>query len=192
MEKTAFSVTCDCGAVIPVTASLAGATIACRCGRQVPVPRLSQLRVAHGLAATETNIRDTIGRLIREETLPWGDCCAVTAMPTGDVMLFDVECERGYLKGSASRKWGAVLFMLGFFACFPAAIFMWLIGYDLFKTPAERVGRDIVITVPLLVRTESHGAVRRWPQSRLKNLLRSVPVYERLLAEYPNARVHPR
>src|SRR5436190_453372 len=51
--KSGFGVDCGCGAVIPVNASQAGATVGRRCGRVVAVPRLSQLRTRAGLAAHE-------------------------------------------------------------------------------------------------------------------------------------------
>ena len=85
-----------------------------------------------------------------------------------------------------------LLLVLGFFVCLPVAVFMWIIGADLFKTAVERVGRDVVVTIPLHVATDSQDAVRRWPQSRLKKLLSCVPIYERLLDTYPDARIHPR
>lgn len=39
-----FAVTCECGASLSALATQAGSTVACRCGRQVKVPRLSELR----------------------------------------------------------------------------------------------------------------------------------------------------
>jgi hypothetical protein len=158
----------------------------------VRVPRLSQLRVSKGLDAAETNVRDTIARMIREGTLPWGNCCAVSGMPTDDVMLFEVHCEQSYVKGSGSKQWGAALIVMGFFACWPVAIFMWLIGRDLYKAQVERVGRDVVITIPLRLSLESQSSVGHFSQSRLKTILSGVPIYERLFQEYPDARVHPR
>jgi hypothetical protein len=175
-----------------VSASDAGTTVACPCGRAVRVPRLSQLRVSQGLDAAESNVRDTIARMIREGTLPWGDCCAVSGVPTDNVMLFDVLCEQSYVKGSASRKWGTVLIVLGFFVCWPIAIFMWLIGRDLHKTQVERVGHDVVMTIPVKVRMDSQTSVARYSQSRLRKMLSSIPIYERLFNEYSGARIHPR
>jgi hypothetical protein len=140
----------------------------------------------------ESNVRDTIARMIRESTLPWGQCCGVTGMPTRDVMFFEVECERSYVKNKRSQLWGTILLIAGFFFCPPVAIFMWLVGYDLFRTPAERVGRDVVISIPILVCKDSQATVRGWGQSRLKTMLRGIPIYERLLNEYADATIHPR
>src|SRR5947207_9039133 len=69
-----YSIDCECGATNPVSASQAGGSLACRCGRVLRVPRLSQLRMAKGLSAHETNIRDSIVRMIRDNVLPWGQC----------------------------------------------------------------------------------------------------------------------
>jgi hypothetical protein len=63
---------------------------------------------------------------------------------------------------------------------------------DLLRTPVEEVGRNTVVTVPLLVCRDSQDEVRRWSQGRLKKLLSSVPVYERLLADYADAAIYPR
>src|SRR5262249_30321131 len=162
----------------------AGRQIECRCGRTVRVPRLSDLRRAKGMDGGETNARDTIARMIREGTLPWGSCCAVTAMPTNDVMMFDVECQRSYVKGARGRDWGITLSVLGFFFCLPVAIFMWLLGRDLYTSQVKRVGRDVTVPIPLRVSKEAQGSVRAWSsQTRLRNILRSVPIYERLLEE---------
>jgi hypothetical protein len=130
--------------------------------------------------------------MIREGQLPWGQCCAATGMPTDDVILLDVECERSYVKNARSQLWGTILVIAGFFVCLPVAIFMWLIGRDLVHSPAERLGRDVVITIPLRVCKDAQSSVLRSGQGRLKDLLRTVPVYERLLSDYRDARIHPR
>jgi hypothetical protein len=192
MAMPGFSVSCECGNVLPVSPSQAGTQLSCACGRSVRVGRLSELRRAQGMDAAESSIRDTIARMIREGSLPPGACCAATGMPTDEIMLFDVHCEQSYVKGSASRKWGIALAILGFFVCLPVAVFMWLIGRDLYGTPIERVGRDVVITVPIRIARDSQAAVSRSSQSRLKSLLSSVPIYKQLLEFYPAARIHPR
>jgi hypothetical protein len=130
--------------------------------------------------------------MIREGALPAGDCCAVTAMPTKDVMLFDVHCEQSYVTGTASRRWGSALMILGFFVCLPVGIFMWLVGYDLFNTQVQRVGHDIVVTVPVRVGADSQAGVLRLSQSRLRLILGTVPIYEQLLSDYPKAQIYPR
>src|SRR5215204_1880421 len=112
-----FSVPCECGAMLAVTAAEAGGALPCRCGRSVRVPRLSELRRAQGMDAGESSVRDTIARMIREGELPWGSCCAVTGFPTKDVLLFDVQCERSYKKRAKLSNGGFTLLVLSFFVC---------------------------------------------------------------------------
>ncbi len=180
-EKTAFGVDCECGAVIPVDASQAGATVSCRCGRIVQVPRLSQLRTRAGLAAHETNIRDSILRMIDDQLLPWGQCCAVTGMPTQDVMWLDIQCETTHAKGGRVRP---LLAMCSFFV--PGGLLAVALRS---RQPAEIHGRDIIIRVPLLVQQDQQAALRRSTQRRLKAVLSQVPVYIELFREHPNAKV---
>jgi hypothetical protein len=192
MSPTTYSVDCPCGASVAVAATEAGSTKVCRCGRELRIPRLSQLRVASGLDPGESNVRDTIERMIRQGELPAGQRCHVSEFPTDDVLWFDVQCERAYQKGAASRRWMGLFTFLSFFTCWPIMLFMWLMYRDHSAATVERVGRDTVIGVPLRISRESAAAVKKMSQSKLKNLLRQVPIYERLLATYPEARIHPR
>jgi hypothetical protein len=190
---TTFSIDCECGATIPVVASEAGATLTCRCSRVVQVPRLSRLRAAKGLAAHDTNIRDTIARMIAENHLPGGPCCAVSAMPTEDVMWFDIHCESTYTK--ATNRWGMAMAMLAFvilvFISWPLAILTRLMRADT-SNETERLGREIVISVPLRVRQDSQSKLKGWAsQQYLRKILSSVPEYQELFREHPKAMIYP-
>ena len=79
---------------------------------------------------SESNVRDTIARMMREGSLPWGTCCAVTGLPTPDVMHFDVQCESSYRKGGGLSKAGFALLILSLFTCFPVAILLWVFAWD--------------------------------------------------------------
>jgi len=192
VTTSAFSTPCECGATLPVTAADAGAAISCRCGRTVRVPRLSELRRAKGLDGVESNVRDTIARMVREGSLPWGSCCAVTGFPTADIMLFDVQCERSCTKGGGLSKAGFALLVLSLFTCFPVAIMLWLLAWDFLTTRVEEVGRNTVVTLPLRVSAAAQAEVRQSSPSRLKKLLSAVPVYLQLLTEYPDASINAR
>jgi hypothetical protein len=180
-EESGFGVDCECGAVIPVNASQAGATVTCRCGRFVAVARLSQLRTRAGFAAHETNIRDSILRMIDDQLLPWGQCCAVTEMPTTDVMWFDIQCESTFSKGGPVHPLLAIWSLL-----IPGGVWAMLLRS---REPAEIHGRDIVIRVPLLVQQDKQAGFRKSTQRRLKTILSKVPVYQELLREHPSARI---
>jgi hypothetical protein len=184
-----FAIDCECGATIPVLASDAGGSVTCPCSRILRVPRLSQLRVALGLAAHETNVRDTIARMIGEKALPWGVCCAVTGMPTEDVMWFDVQCESTYTK--TNKRWGMYLIVISLLL--PLGFFVRLLGLSMLTEDPERLGRDIVVGIPLRVGKESQAKLKRWwSQRRLRKALSSVPIYHELFREHPAARIYPK
>lgn len=189
-NPTSYSVSCVCGSSIPVLASDAGGSVRCRCGRDVSVPRLSLLRAAQGLAAYETNLRDTIARKIAEGMLPPDLPCAVTGLPADDVMWFDVHCETTYRKGSTKLHIVALVMLA--LVSWPLALLMRSLGFGASRD-VDRLGRDIVVGVPLKVRTEARPQLKGWiTQKRLRQLLGAVPEYQQLLAEYPTARIYPR
>ena len=55
----------------------------------------------------------------------------------------------------------------------------------------ESTGRETSIEVPLRVSREFHRMVGRKRQRKLRALLKTVPVYARLLEEYPGATIRP-
>ena len=172
-----YHVACSCGASIPVTAAQAGAEVECPCGARVPVPRLSALRTQAGLGAYESGPIDTIRRMIAEGALPWGKVCAVSGRPTDDVIELHVQCERSYSPRGSS----------------PLVLYFWPLLALIDGARSERreiLGRDTVVCVPLRVAQDFHHRLaRRTGQRTLRRLLRGVPVYARLLQEYPQARV---
>jgi hypothetical protein len=119
--------------------------------------------------------------MIDEQLLPSGQCCAVSEMPTEDVMWFDIQCETTYTKSGRVHPllalW-SLLIPLGLLALALRS-----------RQPAEIHGRDIIIRVPLLVQKEMQAALRKSTQQRLKALLSKVPAYEELFREHPDARV---
>jgi hypothetical protein len=181
---TEFSIDCECGATIPVLASQAGGAVTCGCRRVVTVPRLSQLRRAKGIAPHDTNIRDTIARLIAEKHLPSG-CCAVTELPTEDVMWFDIHCERTYVKGTS--RWVLALLLL---LNWPVALLMGALESG--ASAEDRYGREVIVAVPLKLCRASQAKIRRRASQRyLRKVLCTVPEYQELLREHPQARIYP-
>jgi hypothetical protein len=167
---------------LTIKASQAGGKATCRCGRVLSVPRLSQLRVAAGEPAHETNVREAIARMIEAGELPWGQCCAVTQMLTDDVMWFEVQCEASYTTGGGRVHWLLALWCL----VIPWGVLAlaWRV-----RERSEQFGRDIVISVPLRVSREKQAGLARASQSHLRRLMSSVPVYEELFREHPHARI---
>ena len=111
--------------------------------------------------------------------MPWGATCAVSGRPTRDVIQIEVQCEH-----LAPAK-DPVKFALLLAMC--AGPWATLI---LFSKPGQAHGRDTAVTVPLRVCREYHrGLERWWGRRKLRRLLRTVPVYTRLLDEYPRATI---
>jgi hypothetical protein len=174
-----YLVDCPCGKAITVGVAQAGTEIACSCGARVQVPRLSALRERAGQGAYESGTIDTIRRMIAEGTLPWGVACAVSRRPTGDVIELNVQCERLYHRGGGRGK--SLLLLL--------SPLLYLVEARR-EADGELVGRDTTVRVPLRVAGDFHrDLARRASQRRLRRLLRSVPIYARLLDEYPRATV---
>jgi hypothetical protein len=175
-----YHVLCGCGKSLPVKTEEAGTTIRCDCGESVTVPSLSKLRSTVGLGAYESGAIDTILRMLDEGILPWGETCAESGRPTRDVLPLHVQCERIHAPADNTKVILLALLVT------PLA----LLG--LRKDQREAVGRDTSVVVPLRLSRAYHRSLSRWgggSQRRLQRLLRTVPVYARLLDEYPNATI---
>lgn len=172
-----YHVECRCGTQVAVKADDAGSTVLCECGESVTVPSLSKLRTTAGISSYESGAIDAIQRMLAEGTLPWGETCAVSGRPTRDVILINVQCEH-----LAPPK-DPIKFALLLAMC--AGPWATLI---LFSKPGQAHGRDTAVIVPLRVCREYQHGLEGWRGRRkLRRLLKTVPVYARLLGEYPSA-----
>jgi hypothetical protein len=175
-----YHVTCRCGKQLPVKTEEAGTTIRCACGESVPVPSLSKLRKTAGLGAYESGTIDTIRRMLEHGELPWGETCAESGRPTDDIVQFSVQCEQIHV---AKDRAGLVFWVGLIFGPF------WLLLAARSKD-RENHGRETVVEIPLRVCGEFHRKLARWgSQRKFRRLLVTVPVYARLLEEYPTATI---
>ncbi len=72
---------------------------------------------------------------------------------------------------------------------FIALLYGWLAVF-LRDHPVDVKGRGVVVRVPLRVCAEWHDKVLGMRnQRRLREMLRTVPVYDELLTQYPNATI---
>lgn len=186
MSEQPYAVDCPCGKEIPVATSMAGSNVTCSCGASVAVPRLSELRQRIGLAAYESGTIDTIHRMIDTSELPCGSECVISGMRTTDVFVVRVECERTWIKGPGKGRFLFVIFLL--------LLPFWMIWLAVAKTlsdePRQELGRDTNVDLPLRVHCDFHGQFRKTKSQReLKKLLRTVPIYAKLLEEYPYAKI---
>ena len=184
-----YFTSCECGRTYPVSASQAGTELGCSCGRRISVPLLSELRRSAGQRAYETSTIDEIRRMLRDGELPAGDLCVLSSLPTREVYNLCVHCESKWVKGRSA--WPYVLIVAAFVVLTP---FVWLVtalaGKDLLDNEGREVGRDRSVITPLRVHPDYHDQMRRIrSQAKLRALLRTVPVYAKLLDEFPKAKI---
>jgi hypothetical protein len=135
------------------------------------------LRELAGRGAYEAGTVDTIFAMIKRGELPAGSTCALSGAATNDVIDLYVEAERIHVGSDRSAYvWLGLLVSPVFFG-------------GLFQKPRPDVGRQTVVPAPLRVAEAHQSRVRRAGQRALKRWLRKVPIYAKLLDEYPRARV---
>jgi len=182
-----YSTSCECGQTHPVSASQAGTELNCSCGRRVSVPLLSELRQAAGQRAYETSTIDEIRRMLRDGDLPAGDLCVLSGLPTREVCNLYVHCETKWVKGPKEWTFYVVILSILFLP------FWWvwfLIGKSVLDEERRELGRDRSVQTPLRVHPDYHDQLRRIrSQAKLRSLLRTVPVYAKLLDEFPKAKI---
>src|SRR5712692_6981458 len=93
-----FHLSCECGESVTVTEAAAGREIDCDCGRTIKVPSFRELRERAGLPGTNVSPALIISNMLAKgELYPPADCvwCGVES---DDVLQFNVECEREWVK----------------------------------------------------------------------------------------------
>ena len=187
-----LTVTCTCGLVYSVSSSKAGSMMACRCGRVVTVPAVDRSakppvsnvgRDAPHEADGDDTIH-TIKRMLRTRELPVAAKCPLSGKPGNDVVVFrlhfdpDAEGELAAAEQNAQKSWG---------------LFGWLAGKRETATatkPPHLLGHDVWVDMPVRVARESHAVIlSSRSQKQFRDMLRSVPIYAKLLSEHPTSRI---
>ena len=174
---------CPCGRSFDVQTGQAGSTLQCQCGADVRVPSVGKLREMAGKAAYEVGVIDQIGGMIDRGELPAGGVCAVSGKSTGDVMDLYVHAEK--FQRAEDKGMLIVLWLLSL----PLLILLSPSNVFGKRYRPEGGGRDTWVRTPLFVDSKYQDKFRRASQKKLKRWLRRVPVYAKLLDEYPLATV---
>lgn len=201
-----YSVDCECQQMLEVHAGQAGTTIACSCGRDVPVPRLSELRVRAGEGQFESGVTSKIERMVSTGELPHGHACVVTGFPTDDYVEIQVICEREtYLPSDEPEVSGFGFLAIGGFLMLALASLithLWKGLIELLRRIAESFRQPappddwaldpmnqelVVVLCPLRMIASHHETAATTGCRRLKRWLQTVPVYRDLLQQYPQA-----
>jgi hypothetical protein len=179
-----YSISCECGKSHPVSATQAGFTLGCSCGRTLDIPTLSSLRRSAGESAIPTTKVDEIQAMIRNGELPAGEVCPYSGRPADDTILFHVRCERPWIRGNETMG--------------PAAIFVYYLFFGWIGAlivanrtqPLEELGRDTAVEVPVRISSQARPRLMRMRRQRsLKAILRQTRVYAELLRDFPEATV---
>jgi hypothetical protein len=179
-SKLEFSLTCGCGRTIIARAKDAGGSLACPCGGQMAVPKLSELRTMAGYHAYTTNPAEAIRRAQSQGIDPAGDSCVLCGSPTPVLYTCHAVCESSHVKKGASDandflKWLLLPLILNLL--------------DLLRpkeTQSDRQGHDVEVTFTLPVCDQcaaTCGSVVR--PAVAKRLMANVPMYRELLDFYP-------
>ncbi|MGD9125883.1 MAG: hypothetical protein PVH19_00770 [Planctomycetia bacterium] len=137
-----------------------------------------------GQAAYDGGTIGKIKHMIAEGELPWGDTCAISYRPTSESCNVYVQYEFAYTKRSRQElHWLGTLTRI--FLPFGA-----LLPKKSYREEEQSFGFDKEICIPLRVCKEQQyrlGRIRS--QRKLRSLLRTVPIYAKLLDEYPKAKI---
>jgi hypothetical protein len=121
--------------------------------------------------------------MIAANALPLGGNCVCCGRPADIVAFLHVECERSRVE-SGGLNWLAV--------AAGAAVSVWLAAIARSSMREEVHGRETSIDLPLPISSFCQRRLLRLRRQRtLKRLLKTVPIYEQLLIEYPRAVVTP-
>ena len=180
--STAFHYTCGCGHVLPIAASSAGTVVPCRCGKQVKIPKLSELKRLSGQRVEPiAGIADYLRTMYLDQQLPPDThcvCCQVKTIGTLDCW---VECERTWCQRDTGPWVIALLFVL--------SIPLWILARVFTGVRKHEVdGRELVVRTPLPICENCLHTTSR-SEASIRTFLRSVALYRQLLDTYPGARV---
>jgi len=179
-----YCVRCDaCGTDLLVTASQAGGTCVCKCGTNVAVPRLSELRLGAGQTRYSTTAVDRVNGMLKRGELPTNRDCPICGAPADKVKVLGIQCEKATSTDFQDDTIIAVA-VFGWLAALAAAI-------RPFNSRAGEIhGRETRLEVPL--RFCSSCILQLTPSTRKRDLrkyLNSDPAYKEVFDEFPTASV---
>ena len=178
-----YQLACECGNSVQVEETAAGATTACLCGRSVVVPSLRELRRLAGVAQPSVSPVLEIEAQLLAGTLPQEKNCVVCGEATDGCIHCWAECEKAYVEAVRPSPWAYLLGFatLGFFGAAAVAVART-------KTSDAKVwGEDRNFSLPLRVCSKCGPGLA--DAEKMEVALRRVPLYRRLLAKFPEAKL---
>src|SRR5262245_53757367 len=213
----ALHLDCECGDRTLVTMAEAGVRLTCSCGRILQVPNLHELRMRAGLPPFPVPTATHVEGLVKAGDLPVGTTCARCSEPAVAVLHAMAACE---FLWTTTEEWSISGIVVsdrevsqhGHDLVVPVplrlcpdcqrAIFhpSWIERLSLAAIPLAVLGvvsmvfalwpGGIVLLAIAGLLYLAPDWTRRKRQQDLKGLLRRTPLYDQLLAEYPDAVVY--
>ena len=177
-----FQHSCQCGHILDISASSAGTLVSCHCGREVKIPKLSELKRLTGQSVEPVlGIADHLRMMYLDKRLPLDTHCVACQVQTSGTLECWVECERA--RASAAGALNRMLSVL-FVVLSPLhAMHAYSNSHE-----QEALGNDLVVRTPLpICKNCLHNTSRS--ERSIRKLLLEVDLYRELLDTYPGARV---
>jgi hypothetical protein len=127
----------------------------------------------------------TIKRMIRTRELPAAGKCPQSGKAANDVVVFRLHFDPDAEEALAATEQAAA-------SSGGWSLFGWLGkgGTATTKRPPHALGHDVWVDMPMRVAHEAHAEILlSRSQKHLRDMLRTVPIYARLLAEHRTARI---
>ncbi len=182
-----FSVPCQCGRSIHVTAAAAGTEVVCDCGQQVSVPGLSKLRTQAGQDAYITNAAEKINAEHNAGREPAGTHC----LQCGDLGLncveIKIQCEKQQMVASGDGGFRDVLWII-FFGW--VGLLMLAMRARSLEPAARTQGHNRVVASHFRLCERCQPNPRKTPPpAKIRRLLQTVPTYAELFQQFPQAEI---
>jgi hypothetical protein len=181
VSQQTYPVKCECGVVHQCPAGYAGSRFACKCGKQVEVPVLSELRASMGERALTPEVE--IAALMAAKTLPVEPDCCLCGCETSDTLMLLAVCETPESPSVAGKvaKSGCLIPFIGLWGWVALAISL----RD--ASNAAPIGRRVEVRFPLRMCAECAAEVASWDV--IRDVMNRTPIYRRLLKRYPECRL---
>lgn len=178
MSQRTYPVECECGIVHRCPAGYAGSQFACKCGKTVEVPLLSQLRAAAGQAVLSPEVE--IQTLMTQKALPVEHDCCLCGCETTETLMLMATCEMPEPPSAArqmARSGCALAPWFGFLGMVVALVKLQQ------EYKSDPTGQEVRVRFPLRMCATCASDVSSWDV--IREAMKRTPVYRRLLRKYP-------
>lgn len=174
-----YHISCPCGRAVTINEAAAGTHVWCECGQKVVIPSMRELRRLAGIES-EAAPEMVVEAMLLADKLPQEDLCVLCGEVTDGIAYFRTECELAYVSDNRTPTWARVLALF---------TFSW-VGFLIASSRGgeeREYGKDRIYTLPLRVCPACRPKLADPNEARAA--LRRVPLYDRLLQRFPQARV---